>query len=270
MTHNAVQVQSWSFVPAVILRSLCHRTWHFRVITGVSHYWQSELRLFSLDTGVCLKITHHLITLRLSCGALRGCAPVWNFPAGHAWSRIPPRVALTALTAPRPVLCFRPTRLARRRLGTANYRSTYLSNRWSLPLFACFWSVFLRWAPITARNASKWKAPARSPPLWSSYLRRRRIKCLCGNVTDMTGDNLQWQLRGTVLAQTPSIPSVCAPQISKRTLVLAQFWCMLYISSPPDSLLWALSKHVIDKCLKLPVSPWTEDKWLCPLESLTI
>ena len=164
MTHNAVQVQSWSFVPAVILRSLCHRTWHFRVITGVSHYWQSELRLFSLDTGVCLKITHHLITLRLSCGALRGCAPVWNFPAGHAWSRIPPRVALTALTAPRPVLCFRPTRLARRRLGTANYRSTYLSNRWSLPLFACFWSVFLRWAPITARNASKWKAPARSPP----------------------------------------------------------------------------------------------------------
>lgn len=27
------------------------------------------------------------------------------------------------------------------------------------------------------------------------------------------------------------------------------------ISSLLDSLLWALSKHVIDKCLKLPVSP---------------
>lgn len=106
MSHNAVYLQSWAFVLAVILCSLWHRTWHFQVITGVSHYWQSELRLFSLDTGVCLKIKHHLITLWPSCGALRGCAPVCNFPAGHMGSCTPLRVALTALTTPRPIFLF--------------------------------------------------------------------------------------------------------------------------------------------------------------------
>lgn len=41
-------------------------TWHFQVITGVSHYWASELRLF-LASGICSKIKNHLITLWLSC-----------------------------------------------------------------------------------------------------------------------------------------------------------------------------------------------------------
>lgn len=38
-------------------------TWHFQVITGVSHYRDSKSGLFSFSTGTCLKIKKHWITL---------------------------------------------------------------------------------------------------------------------------------------------------------------------------------------------------------------
>lgn len=145
MTH-AVYLQTWAFIPAVILCHLPHTLahfvteLHFKVITGVSHYWLSELRLFSLDTGIWLKIKHHLITLWLSC------EDVWkglcfNFPPGHMGSCTCLCVVWAALMSHKnqELLSTNTTR----RLGTVNYRSS--NPLWSLfrqhtvyPLFACF------------------------------------------------------------------------------------------------------------------------------------
>ncbi len=53
------------------------------------------------------------------------------------------------------------------------------------------------------------KVPQSSLPQ-SSYLQHHHIKCLCWNVTDMTGDNLQWQLQGGgQSAGTISIHYIC-------------------------------------------------------------
>lgn len=77
----------------------------------------------------------------------------------------------------------------------------------------------------------------------SLYLQHHHIKCLCGNVPDMTGDNLQWQLQGRgQSAGTISNDYICVcvhpfmAQISKRKLALALSWYTPYISSLLDSL----------------------------------
>lgn len=72
MAHT-VYLQTQAFIAAVALR---HRPKKSSKKFSQSNYrcFSSELRLFSLDTGVCLKIQHHLNTL---CRA--GCvSPCWH------------------------------------------------------------------------------------------------------------------------------------------------------------------------------------------------
>lgn len=147
-----------------------------------------------------------------------------------------------------------------------------------------FWSIFLRWTDNSEKRL-KWKmlawglrvqnSPrATSPKVHISSITTSSVFAEMSQIWQVIIYNGSCRAEDRVLAQSPSITSVCVhpvmAQISKRMLVLALSWYKAYISSQLDSLLWALSKHVIDECLKLPVSPWTEDKWLCPLESLTI
>lgn len=153
MTH-AVYLQTWAFIPAVILCHLPHTLahfvteLHFKVITGVSHYWLSELRLFPLDTGIWLKIKHHLIILWLSC------EDVWkglcfNFPPGHMGSCTCLCVVWAALMSHKNQELFskHATRPAQIRHGELQIKQSSLISvqaTYSISTVCMFWCIFLR------------------------------------------------------------------------------------------------------------------------------